>query len=98
MIVRFSPQARADIQSIHGYIALENPAMAGRVVGAIEVATSRLAQFPLLGRMGAVATTRELVIPRLPYIAVYRVNVDIVEVIAVFHAAQDRPRGWEFQT
>jgi toxin ParE1/3/4 len=93
MIVRFTLQARADIQSIHDYIALENPVMAGRIVGAIELATGRLAQFPLLGRTGAVAATRELVIPRLPYIAVYRVNVDKVEVIAVFHAAQDRPRA-----
>ena len=93
MIVRFSPSAQADIQSIYDYIAHENPAIAARVVGAIEMATQRLAQFPLSGRMGAVEKTRELVIPRLPYIAVYIVGDEEVQIIAVFHAAQDVPRN-----
>ena len=93
MIVRFSPSAQADIQSIYDYIAHENPTIAAQVVGAIETATLRLAQFPLSGRMGAVEKTRELVIPRLPYIAVYRVRDEEVQIIAVFHAAQDVQRN-----
>ena len=93
MIVRFSQAARADIAAIHEYIFRENPNAARQVVAAIERATDRLSEFPLSGRMGAVETTRELVIPRLPFIAVYRVTTDAVEIIAVFHAAQDRPRG-----
>jgi toxin ParE1/3/4 len=92
MSVRFSPSAQTDIQVIHNYIARDNPVMAGRVVAAIEQATDRLALFPHSGRMGAVGGTRELVIPRLPYIAVYIVAEDAVDIIAVFHAAQDRPR------
>ena len=94
MIVRFSTAARADIQSIFDYIALENPSAAARVVGRIEQSTLRLCPFPLSGRTGAVAGTRELVVSRLPYIAVYRVLSDCVEIIAVFHAAQDKPRGF----
>jgi toxin ParE1/3/4 len=70
MSVRFSPSAKADIQSIYDYIASDNRAAAARVVAAIEVATERLSLSPLSGRLGAVAGTRELVIPRLPYIAV----------------------------
>ena len=93
MIVRFSPSALGDIQSIYNYIALENPAIAARVVGEIETATHQLAQFPLSGRMGAVETTRELVIPRLPYIAVYVLGENEVQIIAVFHAAQNVPRN-----
>ena len=93
MIVRFSYKAQADIQSIYNYIATHNPVAARRVVGAIEIATRRLSDFPLSGRAGAVETTRELVIARLPYIAVYLVNGDMVEIIGVFHAAQDLPRG-----
>ncbi len=93
MIVRFSSKAQADIQSIYDFIARDNPASAGRVVTAIEQATRRFANFPLSGRKGAVETTRELVIPRLPYIVVYRLADDHVEIVAVFHAAQDFPRG-----
>ena len=94
MIVRFSAAARLDIQSVFDFIALENPKIAARVVAAIERSTMRLAAFPLSGRVGAVETTRELVIPQLPYIAVYRVADEYVEIIAVFHAAQDKPRGF----
>jgi toxin ParE1/3/4 len=93
MIIRFSDAAQADLQSIYDYIASDNPKIAARVVGAIEQSTSHLAMFPLSGRTGAVATTRELVIPRLPYIAVYRVTANTVDIIAVFHAAQNKPRS-----
>jgi toxin ParE1/3/4 len=94
MIVRFSTAARADVQSIFDYIALENPGAAARVIGTIEQATLRLGLFPLSGRTGAVDGTRELVVPRLPYIAVYRIKAETVEIIAVFHAAQNNPRGF----
>ena len=53
----------------------------------------RLADFQLSGRRGAVDGTRELVVSRLPFIAVYRVMEAYVEIVAVFHAAQDKPRG-----
>ncbi len=93
MIVRFTVRAQADIQAIHDYIAVHNPLAAIGVVAAIENATQRLAQFPLSGRAGAVDATRELVVPRLPYIAVYRVSAETVEIIGVFHAAQNFPRS-----
>ncbi len=93
MIVRFSPAAKGDIQSIYDYIANADGAAAARVVAAIESATDRLALFPLMGRVGSVASTRELVVPRLPYIVVYRIADDELQIIAVFHAAQDLPRG-----
>jgi toxin ParE1/3/4 len=93
MSVRFSSSAKSDIQSIYDYIASDNRPAATRVVTAIEAATDRLSLFPLSGRIGAVEGTRELVIPRLPYIAVYHVIGDEVQIIAVFHAAQDIPRG-----
>ena len=74
MIVRFSSEAKADIQFIFDYISRDNPRIAMRVIGDIEIATQRLSLFPLSGRVGAVTATRELVVPRLPYIAVYRLN------------------------
>jgi toxin ParE1/3/4 len=93
MIIRFLDSAQADLQSIYNYIAKDNPRIAARVIGAIEQSTQRLAMFPLSGRSGAVETTRELVVPRIPYIAVYRVSDEAVEIIAVFHAAQNKPRS-----
>jgi addiction module RelE/StbE family toxin len=94
MRVQFSRAAQADIQSIYDFIAFENPAAAKRVISEIELAVNRLADFPLLGRTGAVENTRELALSRLPYIVVYAVGEDAVEIIAVFHAAQDKQRGF----
>jgi toxin ParE1/3/4 len=50
-----------------------------------------LAGSPALGRPGRVAGTRELVIPRTPYIVPYRVNGDVVQIITVLHDAQRWP-------
>jgi toxin ParE1/3/4 len=108
MTVQFLPEAQSDIQSIFDFIALHDPVMASRVVGQIQRATDRLAVFPFSGRVGAVVPTRELVVPRLPYIVVYSVgpdsldpdslgpdslDIDTVTVIAVFHTSQNSPRG-----
>jgi toxin ParE1/3/4 len=93
MKVYFTTAARADIATIHEYISRDNPQAARRVVAAIERSTDRLTLFPYSGRPGAVEATRELIVPRLPYIAVYRVMEAAVEIISVFHAKQDRPRA-----
>jgi toxin ParE1/3/4 len=94
MIIRFSRAAQSDLREIHDYIAKDNPAAARKVFSQIIAATRRLEDFPLSGRSGFRPDTRELVVPRLPYIAVYQVLETTVDIIAVFHAAQDRPRGY----
>ncbi len=47
--------------------------------------------------MGSEAGTRELVVTGLPHIVVYRILEDrtpaFVEIIGVFHAAQNRRKG-----
>lgn len=46
--------------------------------------------FPYSGRRnGSVEETYELIVPRLSYIVVYRVT-ERVEIVAIFHAAQQR--------
>ena len=50
-----------------------------------------LTAFPLLGRPGRAGDTRELVIPGLPYLAVYRLKGDVIEVSRVLHGAQKWP-------
>ena len=44
---------------------------------------------PHRGRQGKQIGTRELVFSPLPYIAVYRVTEDIVEILHIWHGAQD---------
>ncbi len=48
-----------------------------------------LRAFPHRGRPGRIAGTREVV--RAPYIVVYRVMPDAVEILRIYHGAQNRP-------
>ncbi len=49
MIVRFTFKAQADIQSIHDYIAAENPSAANGVVSAIKFATQKTFHISIIG-------------------------------------------------
>jgi toxin ParE1/3/4 len=54
-------------------------------------AARRLLDFPDSGRTGRVAGTRELVIPRTPYVAAYLIEGDTVRILRVLHGAQMWP-------
>jgi toxin ParE1/3/4 len=44
-----------------------------------------------MGRIGRVPGTRELIVGGTPWIIVYRVRADAVEIIRVLHGAQKWP-------
>jgi plasmid stabilization system protein ParE len=52
-----------------------------------------------MGRAGRAPRTRELVMRGLPYVVVYEIDdgSDAVIVLAVFHAAQNRPSSYDSQ-
>jgi len=50
-----------------------------------------LAKFPMQGRAGRIANTRELVLAGLPYLVVYRVSEDEVQILRLLHGAQEWP-------
>jgi toxin ParE1/3/4 len=75
------------------YIAEDNPSAAARIDEAIEHQTDMLAQHPLMGREGRVKGTRELVISRSPFIAVYRVKGKRIEILRILHGAQQWPKA-----
>jgi addiction module RelE/StbE family toxin len=92
MKVVFDPRAVEDLERIHDFIAADSPVNADAVVDRILSSIDKLGEFPSMARVGQVEGTREWVIPRLPYIAVYKVDADrrILTILAVFHGAQDR--------
>ena len=48
--------------------------------------------FPFRGKEGRVPGTRELVLTHLPYLVVYRVGTDTIEILAMFHQFQEWPK------
>jgi addiction module RelE/StbE family toxin len=81
--------ALSQLSDAREYIEVDNPRAASRVIHQIELSVNRLRAFPLLGRPGFRANTRELVVTNTPYVVVYRVDNDAVYILAVCHGATD---------
>ena len=90
MVIRWAPTALDDLERIHRYLEQSNPAAALRVVQTIYEAASSLETFPTRGRVSRHPGARELVFPPWPYILVYRIEGDTVEIARVWHGAQNR--------
>ena len=91
MRIRWFQRASLDTAQIQAYIAETDPGSAAVVADRILTAVERLISFPHLGRLGQVEGTRELVVSRTPYLVVYRVNSDVIEILRVLHGAQRWP-------
>lgn len=81
----------ADLIAIRGYIELNSRIAAHHTVIAILRSLEQLSVFPRIGRKGRAKGTFELVVRKPPYIVVYRVNADSIEIVAIFHLARRRP-------
>jgi len=88
MRIRWLRTALRNLDQHANYIARDDPAAARNAVQRIEAAANRLTEYPSLGRVGRVPLTREVIVGGTPWIIVYRVRADVVEVIRVLHAAQ----------
>ena len=70
------------------YIAQDSLTAALSQLDEIERQSDRLAEYPELGRVGRVKGTRELVINRTSFIAIYRIKGDIIQIFRFLHGAQ----------
>jgi toxin ParE1/3/4 len=89
--IEWSVEAGHDLREVHASLAQDNKTAAARVIRAIREGVQALSANPLLGRVGGVAGTRELVLSRYPYLVVYRVRKLGVRVLAVIHTS----RHWQ---
>ena len=93
MQIRWSPAAADDLEQLFDYIRTDNPSAAQRVAQTIYDRAGGLGTHPYQGRRGRVEGTRELPLPPLPFIVVYRVleHSDAIEIVNVIHGAQRWP-------
>jgi toxin ParE1/3/4 len=91
MQIRWSAAASQDLFRIIEYIRRENAPAAQRVAKTICENIGSLSSFPHRGRLGRVEGTRELPVPSLPFLVIYRVTQDAVEIAGVIHGAQRWP-------
>ena len=88
----WSPEAIDDLAALRAYIAQDDPAAAQRVALHIVLNVETLLPNNLdMGRAGRVPGTRELVIPKTPFIVPYRVVGNMIQVLRIFHGARRWP-------
>jgi len=90
MRIRWTSPAAQDLYRITRFIQRENPTAARQVAKTLYDGCQSLRDSPYRGRKGLEEGTRELVFPGLPYIAVYRVIGQSVEILHFYHGAQQR--------
>lgn len=91
MKIVWTEPARQDLRDIFLYIAEENPNAARVLLSEIKQRGILLQDNPLIGRVGRIDGTRELVITGTQYILPYRVQENQIQILAVFHAARKWP-------
>ncbi|MBZ5570807.1 MAG: type II toxin-antitoxin system RelE/ParE family toxin [Acidobacteriia bacterium] len=90
MRVRWTPNAADDLQHIFDYLIAHDARLARPTVISIRDAILSLKEFPRRGRPGLIEGTRELLHGRLPHIVSYRVREETIEILHIWHPAQDR--------
>ncbi|MBV9507024.1 MAG: type II toxin-antitoxin system RelE/ParE family toxin [Acidobacteriia bacterium] len=91
MRIRWTPAAAADLQHISDYLKEHHPHYRQPTMRKLYDTIRALKQWPRRGRPGREEGTREILFQPLPYVAVYRVREATVEVVRIYHGAQDRP-------
>lgn len=92
--VEWTAAAQGDLQSLHDFVALDNPrAAVAQVLRVMDAVEALLPTHPGLGRVGRVTGTRELVVPGTPYLVAYRVRGGALQVLRVLHGAMRWPEG-----
>jgi addiction module RelE/StbE family toxin len=89
--LRWTAEALADLEQITEYLFEKSPVHAAILVQKIYSAPSGLLEFPHRGRPGRKPGTRELVLSPLPWIVVYRIAGDLIQIVRILHGAQKWP-------
>ena len=91
--IKWTRIAAQDLEDVFYYLAeiKSRPEIARDMIKKIIDSIDQIKNFPDCGRTGRVKGTRELVVVTTPFIVVYRIRKDSLEVLTVLHHA----RKWE---
>jgi toxin ParE1/3/4 len=89
MRIRWTDLATRKLLVVGDYIAQDNPKAATQLLKKIRQSVKLLQRNPFMGRRTEFEGVRELVV-HANYLVSYRVSNDTVEILQVWHAAQQR--------
>lgn len=88
MELKWTRSALRDLDDAGDYIEQDNPQAAVEMARRVQEAVEYLESHPALGRAGRLGGTRELVVSGTPFIVIYRVRLDQIQVLRVLHHAR----------
>lgn len=88
-LIRYTRRARADLLDIWLEIAKSDPAAADRLYDRLEDHVTVLAQFPKAGVARPDIAEEARILVESPYLILYRVRPDEVQIVRVLHGARD---------
>ena len=91
MRIEWTQAALTDIAAAGDWIATDNPDAAERMAGRVGEAVEVLIDFPASGRPGRLRDTREIVVSGTPFIVIYQVRSDVLQILRLLHHARRWP-------
>jgi addiction module RelE/StbE family toxin len=96
VLINWSQSSRQDILEVLAYFtSIEEDATGKNIVSTIIGSTDRLLSYPLSGKPGRSAETREIVVKKIPYVIIYKINADRIEILRVLHTSRLFPESME---
>ena len=89
--IQWTRGASQNLKQVESYIAKDNPNAAIGIVWKIIKSVERLADNPLMGRVGRIFDTRELIINEAFFLVAYRVKQNQIEILSAFHSSGQWP-------
>lgn len=91
--VKWRRRALADLRRIDKWLSEIEGANPGKVRARIGAAVASLSRLGDIGRPSKVEGWRELSVRKAPYVIGYRVGDKVIEILAVYHTAENRNGG-----
>jgi addiction module RelE/StbE family toxin len=91
MQVKWLRRALRNLEQARNYVFQDNPTAAQELILKIQNAANQLQNYPFMGKNGRVEGTKELIISNSPYILIYRVKEESVEVLRILHTSKRYP-------
>lgn len=91
MELNWTPGALRDLDDAGDYIAQDNAEAAKEMAQRVQEAVEYLEIHPALGRPGRLHGIRELAVSGTPFIVVYRVRFDLIQILRVLHHSRKWP-------
>ena len=88
--MRWRAGALADLRSFHDWLETIAGANPKATIARIRAAAESMQRLGDIGRPGLEQGLRELSVRNAPYVIVYRAVGDAIDILAVYHMAQER--------